>query len=270
MKRTEARTNLEKVDADGYMRDCQADPDAVCKLIRQSNDRWTVVMEWEEEDEIGRENNARNILDQHHFADSNALGHLSAKFESAGDAAAIGHDAHGGWSYGTYQIASAPGTMAAFLEFLKQESPDIHRELIQSGGNEGARHGTEAFKCRWQQLAVHDGFGALQREFIKRTHYDPMVTQLKANLHLDVDRYSAALRDVVWSVAVQHGPKSELINNALQKTDLATTGEGTIIERIYSERSNLNTYFPSSNDATHRSLANRFTEESRLALKRLA
>ncbi len=52
-----------------------------------------------------------------------AIGDLSSTFESGAQGVnAIGYDRNGGTSYGTYQIASKPGTMKGFIEFLREKA----------------------------------------------------------------------------------------------------------------------------------------------------
>jgi len=51
------------------------------------------------------------------------LGSLNGRYESSGNPGAIGCDKTGGWSYGTYQLATKRGTFAGFLAFLKTTYP---------------------------------------------------------------------------------------------------------------------------------------------------
>ena len=57
------------------------------------------------------------------------LGSLSSSFESNGDPAAIGYDATGGYSYGTYQIETKNGTMKDFITFLNNSPNNLAYSL---------------------------------------------------------------------------------------------------------------------------------------------
>jgi hypothetical protein len=64
---------------------------------------------------------------------------------------------------------------------------------------------------------------------------------VRQELELDVTKRSAALRDVVWSTAVQHGPNTDVIVVAAKAllTDgkkLDDVRDETLIRAIYGER----------------------------------
>ena len=137
------------------------------------------------------------------------LGKLSEKYESGGrgpGTVSTGRGDPGGVSYGTYQLASKIGRADAFV---KRYYPDEFK---------GLQGGTPEFTVRWKELAAKDtaGLRKNEHEYIKETHYDPQVKKLEAELKLDLSKRSAALRDVVWSVAVQHGPRTDLIVTAVK------------------------------------------------------
>lgn len=198
------------------------------------------------------------------------LGVLSARFESNGDAAAIGEDSTGGPSYGAYQIATKTGTMDSFLSFLKRAFPAFHAPLDAAGGGSAARARTEAFVSAWRALADNPGFLGVQHGFIKATHYDPFLERIKAELRIFVDRRSHALKNVVWSTAVQHGPANRIFKNALTPNDQANSRrDKNIINAIYDERSNVDVYFKSSSESVKKAVRNRFADERSMALDML-
>lgn len=200
------------------------------------------------------------------------LGDLSARFESNGDPGAIGFDSVGGFSYGMYQIAAKVGTMDVFLTSLSKTNPHESGILQAAGGAAAARNGTPAFKAAWKQLASteHDHFAQIQHDFIKATLYDPQVTKLKANFDLDINAHSAALRDVVWSMAVQMGNLTQTVfKNALQGETVNGLSEKDLITQLYAERSNLDRYFSHSTPQVKQSLLDRFKEECAKALAML-
>jgi hypothetical protein len=165
------------------------------------------------------------------------LGALSAHYESGKwGAAAIGWDNTGGWSYGKYQIATLTGTMKEFLDYVNINAPSVHKALDLAGGFDAAKNGTPTFKKAWVVLAADSNFGTVQHDFIKTTHYDVLAARIKSDTGLDVANRSAALRDVVWSVAVQHGPTSEVISTALRHKTPAGMTDEQIIDAIYDRR----------------------------------
>jgi len=161
------------------------------------------------------------------------LGALSEKYESGGrgpGTVSTGVGDPGGVSYGTYQLASKVGRAD---EFVKLYYPKEFKDL---------QGGTSEFTAKWKELAKADA-AALHKnehEFIKATHHDIQAAKLNADSKLDVGTRSAALQDVVWSTAVQHGPKTTLITKVLkeltQATKLADVTDEVIIKAIYAER----------------------------------
>lgn len=197
------------------------------------------------------------------------LGKLSEKFESKGDPGAIGNDSTGGFSYGTYQIASKTGSINAFLEFLQTHAPDFYNSLIAAGGSQGAKDGTIEFKSTWKKLAEDEKFDQMQYQFIKQKFYDVQVSLLD-KIGLDVEQRSEALKNVVWSTAVQHGAHTNLIKEALSGKEAATLSDKQIINAIYDERSKVDEHFRNSTDNVKESVKIRFAQERHDALVMLA
>lgn len=161
------------------------------------------------------------------------LGKLSEKYESGGrgpGTVSTGQGDPGGVSYGTYQLASKVGRAD---DFVKRHYPEQFK---------GLKAGTPEFTKKWKELAAKDskGLHANEHAYIKETHYDPQAKKLQKDLGLDADKRSAAFRDVVWSVAVQHGPNTSLIVTAVKplakdgKLDGVT--DEAMIRAIYAER----------------------------------
>ena len=203
------------------------------------------------------------------FSASNQLGSLSKKYET-GDRGPgiIGYDPVGGWSYGTYQLATNPGTLGSFLQ---SSIASKWRQEFQ-----GLTPGTQSFNDKWKQIASRDSqeFSTAQHEYIKMTHYDPFAIKLINTLNLDVNQHSKALRDVIWSIAVQHGPGNRVVNNALTGKNISQMSESEIINAIYTERGRKNSagnlvYFPDSPLNIQQSVANRFVNEKADALAML-
>ena len=200
-----------------------------------------------------------------------ALGKLSEKYESGGrgpGTVSTGKGDPGGVSYGTYQLASKVGRAD---EFVRRYYPDRFK---------GLKGGTPEFTAEWKKLATEDpkGLHANEHAFIKETHYDPQVEKLKADLGLDVAARSAALRDVVWSTAVQHGPRTDVIVTAVKP--LVTTKaigavrDEAIIRAVYAERGRKTARgklarFARVDDALIPALTRRFENELKDALAML-
>ena len=198
-------------------------------------------------------------------ADAERLGSLSARFESGKDIAAIGYDRVGGTSYGKYQIASKPGSMDGFIQFLDKEAPDIAKELRAAGpANTGGRKGK--MPEVWAQIAARepDRFANLQEGYIRDSHYEPALEAVRA-AGFNTDEFSPALKEGLWSTSVQHGPNSaaKIFIRAAEKADPAQIREKDLIKGVYARRAG---QFGSSTDAVRAAVHNRLREEQSLAL----
>ena len=200
------------------------------------------------------------------------LGLLSAQFESGSDGiAAIGYDGTGGTSYGKYQIASKVGTMTDFLKFLDSNAPDLAGRLRKAGpANTGSRHGT--MPDVWKAIAKEqpERFEALQEAFARESHYQPALNSIVKNTGLNESTLSSAMREVIWSTAIQHGPAgaSRIFSRAdkLSGSSDDPNYERNMINNVYKIRA---TQFGSSTEAVRASVQNRFKKEKVLALNML-
>ncbi len=163
------------------------------------------------------------------------LGTLSERYESGGrgpGTVSTGVGDPGGVSYGTYQLSSKVGQAGKF----------VARYYPAEFAGLGA--GTPAFSARWKRLAA-DTPAALHRnehEYIRATHYAPQAAKLSTELNLDVTKRSAALRDVVWSTAVQHGGNTDVIVAAAKPLMVAgmPPADEPLIRAVYAERGRKN------------------------------
>ncbi len=209
--------------------------------------------------------------------DQPAIGGLSEQYESGGrgpGTVSSGTGDPGGVSYGTYQLA---GNRNRPQEFLASEG---QRWAAEFGAS---TPGSAAFSATWREIAAREpeAFGAAQHDYIQRTHYQVQADQVQGNTGIDVTSRSAALRDVVWSTAVQHGPETGAIARAIANVRAQghTPSEGDAFDRalinaIYDERGRRSdngglAYFTSASAAVQTSVANRFAEERRDALTML-
>ena len=211
-----------------------------------------------------------SIEDHFYDAEDNyTIGTLSAKWESGNKGPGTISNSiadPGGLSYGTYQISTKHGYIKDFLQNEGALFCDYFDENTP---------GTEAFNKQWKSIAKEKNkdFHKSQHQYIKRTHYDPFIERLEKNLALYVDEFSPVLKDVLWSISVQHGPYTKVVKNALSGEFAHTLTETELIKLIYKERSrreggNL-AYFPRVLDSWQQHLIERFELELEDALQRL-
>jgi len=197
-------------------------------------------------------------------------GVLSARFESGADgAASVGHPPRGGTSYGTFQIASGTSTFGSFIQYLQKHAPDIAAKLQESGpANTGSTRG--ALPTEWRRIANEEPkrFARLQYQFVLRTHYEPALAAITATTGVDIADLSPAMREVLWSTAVQHGPNgaAEIFAEAIDglkpleaenpDTELF---EKALIEKVYHLRKQ-------TCGKRGQAIASRFNREMELAL----
>jgi len=166
------------------------------------------------------------------------LGSLSEHYESGGRGPGTvsgGQGDPGGVSYGLFQLASRPGTVSAFLA---AEGKRWAARLAD------AAPGTSAFSAIWRAIAAEEAesFADAQRAFIARSHYRPAVLAVRVQTGLDLDARPDAVRDAVWSTAVQHGSAARLLCAAVAEADAASPRDGAgydraLVEAIYRQRS---------------------------------
>lgn len=200
------------------------------------------------------------------------IGKLSARFESGGDGiAAIGYDSTGGTSYGKYQIASRVGSMKSFLSFLDKEAPDLSKRLRSAGpANTGSRRG--AMPNEWRAIAKEqpERFEKLQEAFIHESHYKPALNAIEKSTGIKAASLSPAMREVIWSTAVQHGPAgaTRIFTRADSLSGNASDAsyERKLINNVYNLRAG---QFGSSTRQVREAVQNRFRQEKQLALNML-
>ena len=201
------------------------------------------------------------------------MGALSAQFESgSAGVSAIGYDRVGGTSYGTYQIASKPGTMDRFLNYLDGAAPEIAARLREAGpADTGSKDG--GMPGQWKAIAAENSqfFEKLQHDFISGETYAPARNMILKQTGLDFDNAPPALREVLWSTSVQHGATgaARIFNKVIDRFVGATGEEGfsaKLIEGVYDTRKG---QFGSSTERVQQSVANRMDREKELALAML-
>jgi peptidoglycan hydrolase-like protein with peptidoglycan-binding domain len=177
----------------------------------------------------------------------------------------LGKGDHGGASYGTYQLASKPGTVK---EYLKQSRYRHHFK--------GLTPATSEFNDRWKKVAREEPeFGADQHEFIRKSHVDKVASDLSKR-GLDMTGRGPAVQDLVWSTAVQYRANApRIIDRGLRESfgegyDLAALSDVEIVEAVQdSKLIHVNTDFRSSKPPTRLGVETRIPAE-KAALVHLA
>ncbi len=204
---------------------------------------------------------------------SNGIGRLAAKFESGENGPdVIGYDAVGGTSYGTFQISSRAGTMREFIDYLSEKAPDLAKKLAASGpANTGNRRGR--MPEVWKKITQEDParFSKLQYDFIEQTHYMPALREIADRTGVDIAQAPKALKEVLWSTAVQHGPRgaTKIFEKAIGKSQAKNGGihAAQLINSIYNMRAG---QFGSSTADIRMAVHNRFRQEGKIALAMLS
>ncbi|MCE3202466.1 hypothetical protein K3T49_22845 [Paenibacillus sonchi] len=152
------------------------------------------------------------------------------------------------------------------MNYLKEQAPAAYKALA------GKSAGSSAFDSAWKAYAAKepDYFARLQHNYIQASHYVPAVKSVKSATGLDVADRSAAVQDVLWSTAVQHGSAgaAKVFRNAGITSGMS---DAEIIRRVYAERSadNGKKYFSSSSSAVRNGVLNRYKSELLDAMKML-
>lgn len=196
------------------------------------------------------------------------LGGLSANYESGKKGSeAVGYDSTGGTSFGKYQIASKNGgTMNKFMEYLQENNPEAHARLAAAGPADSGKNGK--FAEEWKTLAKEGKLGDSEHDFIKKTHYDVGIKNLKNENLSKMIGNNKALQEVMWSTSVQHGGagKGRGAADIFNKVYKEGMSEEDLIKAVYEDRGKR---FGSSTPEVQQSVANRFKDEQQKALKML-
>ncbi|HEX7956549.1 MAG TPA: hypothetical protein VF508_06385, partial [Pyrinomonadaceae bacterium] len=179
----------------------------------------------------------------------------------------------GGASYGSYQMTSKPGG-GTVKRFVSEADFPFRAKFA------GLVPGTAQFTAVWKQLAQSDReqFQAAQHDYIKKTHFDPLVQKMIAEDGLNVLTRSHALQDVIWSTAVQHGPGTNVPHVALANVKSRPgdpSFDSDFIKAIYAERGRKRAdgtlaRFSRNSPKVQQGVAQRFRDEQRDALQMLA
>ena len=196
------------------------------------------------------------------------LGDLSMRYETGfppaeyRKAAAVvshGRGDPGGKSYGAYQLASKMGMPQAFLQREGRRWAGEFRDMDPTVPG--------PFERAWIAIAERepDEFFAAQHDFIKRTRFDTVVSHVLRATSVDCEHRSAALADVTWSMAVQHGRAKFLIAECVRRVQAnprvqEPQFDRVLINALYDRREVYVVSHPQK-----AGLLNRYRDERRLA-----
>lgn len=186
-----------------------------------------------------------NSVTENADEDAFLLGSLSAKYESNGNPASIseGKDT-GKVSYGAYQFSSYYGVPLEFAKWCisSGEGTQTGQRLIDAYTLDGNTYG-ENFNLVWKALAQEDAqaFLILQHNYTKACYYDVMVSKLEKQVDgFDIDDYTLAFKNVIWSRAVQQGVNSDVIFKAFENLGgFNNQSEDVLIKAVYEQSSKL-------------------------------
>lgn len=201
----------------------------------------------------------------------NTIGGLSARYESRGNPSAIADNPGdpGGKSYGIWQLASRKGSVDRFLSWLKSANTSFYSQLTDARELDGGAFGNSFDAC-WKRLGIEDKdeFTKLQETFIKMSYYDIAAGALKAEFDFDIETRSLALKNVLFSTAVQHGVGGAitLLKRVNETRNLKSSSDEQIINALYDERSKVEIYFSNCSTQVRHNVYLRFMMERADAL----
>ena len=245
----------------------------------QTKEKPVVTNPTEEEVKATIEKNPNTPVPARKPATGWSLGKTSEKFESGGRGPGVinaynGKAANdpGGASYGCYQLASnlppvMPNGKARKSAAGSTLSSFIRQSRFQSRLL-GLKPATPEFDAAWTAIAKEfpQEFRDDQHDFIKRTHYDVLLSGLKRR-GLDLSGYGPAVQDLIWSTAVHIGPGATSIFT-IPLSGKSNLTEADIVSLVSEyKRSNVTNLFRSSSSDIQNGIANRFASEKNDLLK---
>ncbi len=173
------------------------------------------------------------------------LGSLSAKYESSGKPGTVsdGSD-YGGVSFGAYQFSSRYDVPKTFFNWCISSGKGVETgNRLKAAYELDENTYGENFIAEWKKIAEEspEAFLTLQHGFTKARFYDVVVEKLEKRYSgFDVDNYTIALKNVIWSRAVQNGVNSDVITAAIDGLGgFKNQPEDVLIKAIYKQASKL-------------------------------
>ena len=160
----------------------------------------------------------------------------------------------GGKSFGAYMFTIKSGTVLNFINWCRNTSINSYGsveyaigEALYEAYTSGGTGFGPLFDATWKQLAEPAPYGygsaffSAQEKFSKSNIYDvavDMITATSEGKNFDIDNYSVALKNVIWSRAVHHGPEGakNIVLRAFKSLGgFANQSESDLIMAIYNE-----------------------------------
>lgn len=160
----------------------------------------------------------------------------------------------GGKSFGAYMFTIKSGTVMNFINWCRNTAINSHDSVEYAIGDalyaaytSGGTGFGPLFDQTWKQLAEPAPYGygsaffSAQEAFAKSNIYDVAISKITATTagkNFDIDNYSVALKNVIWSRAVHHGPEGakDIVLRAFNSLGgFANQSEGDLIMAIYNE-----------------------------------
>ena len=196
------------------------------------------------------------------WKDTTSLGLLSRYYETgktntdekaAGMISTVVGDP-GGKSFGAYMFTIKSGTVMNFINWCRNTSINSYGsveyaigEALYDAYTSGGVGFGPLFDATWKQLAEPAPYGygsaffSAQEAFSKSNIYDVAISKItatSAGKNFDINNYSVALKNVIWSRAVHHGPEGakNIVLRAFEALGgFANQSEGELIMAIYNE-----------------------------------
>jgi hypothetical protein len=186
-----------------------------------------------------------------------SLGTIASIFESGNDFGAIssGGGDRGGKSYGKYQIASGTTDLDQFI-----------RTMGFARYFDGLEIGSDEFDLQWLVLSGNEDFQRAQTEYVVNQHYAMQTNKLQRS-GIDLSDRGIAIQEMVFSTAVQYGPNTNVIVNALNSHDLERLCDRDIVKIVQNYKvQNVHRNFRSSSPDIRESVTKRIINERDLLL----
>lgn len=184
----------------------------------------------------------------------------------------------GGLPFGGLGLAA--GSLAGLLAMLGGTEQQMALWLARPDGSTTMFPPANAFKGRWSELRdrlSHDPAHILRLEAVL---YDCLAARFAA-LGVDLAARPPALRDVVWAMAVEHGPwadpqGADILSQVSYRWQIAQLSDADLIAALFDEQlrqdasERLIHYSELGTDDLHRAVAQRLSDERQVALDRLS
>ena len=158
------------------------------------------------------------------------LGSVAEKYESGGrgvDTVSTGAGDHGGVSYGTHQLASKNGSMAAYLR-----SPEGQKF---AGEFAGLSAGSAAFNKRYKDVASRRGdeFKKSQKDYITRTHYMPAKNIAE---QYGFDTKNRGIQEAIYSHSTQYGANHKSRFKRIAESGVDMSDNEAVLKAFYADK----------------------------------